>query len=168
MGLDLYLYRINKIDKNRPEETYAEYLYDDKFCKTILKNSKKVIVNNSQYDTNKLLKDNGVTMDNISCTSGDQFGYTYNFKNGYQFNISWEELEKYKVFKKEKMLRFIQDKICYQRKGINDKGWKILEKIGNCVYCDDKKLIKNLTKYGLNKEFIEKWIDGKTVFMAWW
>ena len=44
MGLDLYLYRINKVDKNRPEETYTDCPFEKNLCKTILKNGKNVLI----------------------------------------------------------------------------------------------------------------------------
>lgn len=43
--------------------------------------------------------------------------------------------------------------------------------IGNVTYCDDKELIRSMIGKdgnGLDPMFMDRWIDGKTVFMAWW
>lgn len=59
------------------------------------------------------------------------------------------------------------EEIDYQRKGLNDTGWGLLPE--NCGYCDDKDLIRKITKEGgLSESFIENWIDDETVFWAWW
>ena len=60
-----------------------------------------------------------------------------------------------------------RNEIVYQRKGIDEEGRKILQKIGNCVECKHKKMIRPLIKHGLSEDFMTKW--GKScVFWSWW
>ena len=61
----------------------------------------------------------------------------------------------------------ILEGIDYQRKGLTEEGWQLIPE--NCMYCDDKALIRKMTQVGgLSKSFMTRWRDGKTVFFPWW
>jgi hypothetical protein len=62
---------------------------------------------------------------------------------------------------------FQLEELAYQRKGLNDEGWELLPE--NDALCDDKELVRQLAEQGgLSAEFLDNWIDGCTVFHAWW
>lgn len=57
--------------------------------------------------------------------------------------------------------------LCYQRDGLNEYGNSLLPE--NCQICDDKERVEKLVESGgLDECFLDKWIDRKTAFHAWW
>lgn len=93
----------------------------------------------------------GFTVDLIEKTSPPPFT---KYKSCF---ISHKETEKYNALRYE---------IEYQRKGLTDDGWDLLPE--NCEYCFDSEVVEKLTKEGLDSEFLNSWVDGKTAFLAWW
>lgn len=73
---------------------------------------------------------------------------------------------KYREEEEETVYVTIIDEIEYQRKGLDANGWIALPE--NCTYCADKSVVKALCKGGLSKKFLNNWVDGKTLFYAWW
>ena len=57
--------------------------------------------------------------------------------------------------------------VVYQRKGINNYGWSIMPE--NLSYTSDFDKVQALCEEGgLDKKFVDRWVEGKTVFRPWW
>lgn len=73
---------------------------------------------------------------------------------------------KYVAERVDEVYSCIMTEIEYQRKGLDDNGWAALPE--NCTYCADKSVVKALCKGGLSRKFLRSWVDGETLFYAWW
>lgn len=172
MGLDLYLKRVSALkdeDSNNTVKVSIDVF--EKECETIKKIS---VIKNDQafyYDLKKIAKDYNLDKKTVHCCgfgSGDS--WFMDEKNEKIIKISNKEIDgKYTIKKEEKFYFYQTEEIAYQRKGLNEIGWEMLEKIGNCVNCDNKEIVKEMVEKGnLSEDFIKNWIDGETVFVAWW
>lgn len=183
MGLDMYLYRVSKInaDKRRVytrEElegnSWNDYSPEDikSFPKSIVDNCIELKVKIEYYNINKILAENGQkegTKIGVSCYSskGITFSIYPEEKETIQVEISNEDLPKYLFSQINKRCVCKMEEVDYQRKGLNDEGWALLP--GNCEYCDDKSRIKEMCEIGgLSETFLENWVDNETVFYPWW
>lgn len=183
MGLDLFLYYVQP-NKDGPTESESHYNIskdsEDSSIKTLIENScmREVDVKKVSIDIVK----------ELLSIEGDIYGFNvyeeyeedlenYNPRMDILLSADGEEkksvkyLDIEKAISVEKELKYCYtlDEIGYQRKGINDYGWTILKQIGNSVFCENKELVEDLVKNGgLSSDFIDDWVDGKTLFMAWW
>jgi len=170
MGLDMYLEKISAPTfGNRTNRIGIEYY--EKECKTIKKFA--VIKDDiaKYHNLEKIAEDYEMDKKTIRCYAWGSDGYSFRDDyNNKSINISIEDVEKkYIIEKIEQFYFYDTEEIAYQRKGLNNKGWKLIEAIGNCVTCDKKAQIKKLVKEGgLSEDFINNWISGKTVFHPWW
>lgn len=180
MGLDIFLYKVNtphlpSVIKKEKLQAYNHLTFigaDKEICRTFKENSKDVLIEvltvdidklRSVYDIDDKIKDediyvvkaanayevqanNGVTHSLLFCLSEEEY-----------YNVSFVERLPYMA------AELVE--VAYQR-GISEDGWNFLPE--NCEFVDDKAKIEELTHHGLNKEFIEKWVDDKTIFEAWW
>jgi len=170
MGLDMYLEKISAPTfGDKTNRVGIEYY--EKECKTIKKFA--VIKDDiaKYHDLEKIAKDYEMDKESIYCSGWGSDGW--NFRDDYadkSTKISLQDVEeKYTIEKTEQFYFYDTEETAYQRKGLNDKGWELLETIGNCVSCDKKAQIKKIVKEGgLSEDFINNWINGKTVFHAWW
>lgn len=171
MGLDLYLERISKplFEENTIKVSTSNFKEE---CETV---KKLAIIKEDiapYYDFKKIAKDYGLDEKTIYICRLSSDGVSFNDgkESRSSITIPSETIEKkYILQKTEEFYFFESNEVAYQRKGLNDIGWELLEKIGNCVNCDDKEKVKELVEKGnLSKDFIDNWIDGETVFCAWW
>lgn len=183
MGLDLYLRHVIKPDikpntlltTEDCEENGLSHFTKKEYADlpNSIKNKCVIVKLKSEYyNLAKILSDNNFNPDSsihLCGLSSDETDFSV-YENDEQYNITIpnEDIdEKYSFSQINKIYIVKLEEIDYQRKGLNNDGWDLLP--GNCEYCDDKSRIQKLCDIGgLSKSFIENWIDGETVFFAWW
>lgn len=190
MGLDMYLYNVKKCSLEEGKTYSAEQLQDfknlvtcdisDKVCDTIKNHSTKITCIEKVIVPEKLGKLAGIkepvkyirmciqSFDGNSCkTTYALIDEKYNEVGKYTLDDSREE-DLNTVLKDQafEYYAFILEEVDYQRKGLSEMGWSLLP--DNCEYCDDYDVVERLTEHGLSISFIDKWKDGKTIFVPWW
>lgn len=186
MGLDIYLYEVQKIEAHRNKiwtqkdlEEKDIVIFDidqlTRLPKTIVDNSSKIKVKRDYYNIPEILKDYGYEEDkvHISLVGMNSVENTFcitDIKTGEEtyVKITLEDIQNKYIFSQiNKVFACTMDEIAYQRKGLNDDGWDLLPE--NCEYSDDKDNVQKMVDIGgLSESFIENWVDDHTVFYAWW
>lgn len=182
MGLDLYLYRVQKINSKKkiwmPDEIEEQSIVlfeNDNFfyeSNTIKNNCVDIKVRQDYYNKPKILKDFGFKEDEfIEAVSFSPNAITFSVGedgNEQFIKIDQEDVKNKYIFSQiNKQKACILSEVAYQRKGLNDTGWALLP--ANCEYCDNKLKIEEMVEKGnLSEDFIINWIDEETVFQAWW
>jgi len=167
MGLDLFLYKASKTNNESTENSIRSY---DEIPHPDMKSLAKKVKKEKEYiDWDKICKEFHTSEDKILGTSFGKNDFSFITNEGTEWihipNLQFNSQYCYK--KMETVFEINIEEIKYQRKGIDEEGWKILKEIGNYNYCNDKKLIKKLTCHGLDKEFY-KLMDKDVYFLAWW
>ena len=180
MGLDISLFRVNtprlpSVIKGSNLKAYSHITFigaDRRICKTFKENSKNVLIEMQTVDIDKLRSiygiDSKIKDEDIYVTQAANV-YEVQASDGIKHNLlfclSEEEYYNVSFVKRIPYMAAELVEIAYQR-GISEDGWNLLPE--NCELVDDKERIEELTHHGLDKEFIEKWVDDKTIFEAWW
>lgn len=192
MGLDMYLYRISKVDGLNAGDKISRKEFNERYpyATTVDANSKEAKL--------KAIKNFGTPITIIEKVYVPELvGKLGGFKGiveiskcyeGYSGNEHEVEFHCYDESladvgcvlindrktedsvledKEYEYIAFYTDEVEYQREGLSNEGWGIIPE--NCIYSENKKIIKRMTETGgLDKKFIESWEDGKTLFLAWW
>ena len=184
MGLDIYLYEVQKIGAHNNKVWTLDEIEDRSINifdadaithqpKTICDNCTKIKVKREYYNIPKILKDYGYD-DTVHIElvgqSSDNSTFCVTDKSGKEdfIKISLEDIvNKYTFSQINKVYACKMEEVAYQRKGLNDNGWDLLP--GNCEFSDDKANVRRMVKIGgLSEDFIRSWKDNHTVFYAWW
>lgn len=192
MGLDMYLYNVIKptmLDERKIYETDEWENLTEKYdirsrplkgrtCQTI-KNNSVTVMHKERHFIPKMFSAitpyKGITgLCNTGYSqSGGSFVYDFDlYDKGENKLGSVQVTEKnYLLVTKEVIVEeraYILEEVDYQRKGLTDRGWENLP--SNCYYSDSLERMKRLCSKnsGLDKEFLNKFKKGHTVFMAWW
>lgn len=187
MGLDLFLYRVEKptfSDRTRyfiVEDVDNNPLY----YSNVIKNNSEIVTRNEVfYNKEQINKDYNVSFGgiienedyiDIYCTDDvpDRFRLSQEeWEDDDDFykqvlRISKEDIAKYTYLKD--VTYYVCDliEVVYQRKGINNYGWSIMPE--NLSYTSDFDKVQALCEEGgLDKKFVDRWVEGKTVFRPWW
>ena len=189
MGLDLYLYEINKPDLKQAKSYTSDELQDKEICwspitvknpEAIKENSVIISLKEYFFNPEKVGKACGVHNAKNMHINGHKANmdlesseiimnielFDASNKSIYKGDFIFDNNKKENVcdVKVYAVYAFKTDEIAYQRKGIDDYG----ELPENCEYCDDFNVVKRLTYCGLDEEFVNLWKEGKTLFFPWW
>lgn len=184
MGLDIYLYKVKSPDLDITkihefEELQNRHIYTFKkdecgsLPTTIINVANRLKVKCEYYNLEKIEKKIGKgklsSLHPSGWCNGDVTfsGTVEKTKESVSITILEDELPDYIYSQVNKLLACEFEEIAYQRKGLNDKGWALLP--DNCAYDDDKSRIEEMCNVGgLSEDFRNNWVDGETVFWAWW
>lgn len=163
MGLDLYLYEVckpEKIDENNEFLIFYNAFIEGEPCDTIKNNSLSMFKNEKYLDTEKFIDKYKLNPDYIDL---DLYIVSNNDK---EIKLTKEDIEDMVIEKETKYYVYYLGEREYQRKGLH-AGWGSI--IENCKYYDTNTEVKILVKeYGLDKNFLNSFVKGKTIFEAWW
>lgn len=172
MGLDLYIFKLSQVDKNLSVCDNFSYCYEEDQDSFVLG---KDWLNQTLYSKRNdriLNKERFIEKHNFNPSS-----CSMSYSNVIEFYVSEE---KSLVLSHQEWNDFFDDnwrnaffyernEIAYQRKGIFDEGWKILDEIGNCNYSRDIDKISQLVLNGLDPKFLFYLkTDPECCFYAWW
>ena len=84
---------------------------------------------------------------------------------GIEISIKNEaQLEHYSTSKEAEFYAWKTEELAHQEEGLTTK----VNLPENSSYTFDKAIVEKLHADGVSAEFLEKWIDGQTVFHPWW
>lgn len=176
MGLDMYLYRCAKPTHSKLTEYFEKSDIDDDpsmFCDTFMKFARIIKKKDKRWDVDKINKTFGVEVDHIYanvpfvCVQYTNDGVRFICNNNTTIFIDKKDILKFTYDEEKEVYAIDLIEVAYQRKGLNDTGLKLIPE--NLSYSDNKKRIEKMVRLGgLSKQFIEKWVDGETVFHPSW
>lgn len=195
MGVDIYLYKLTK-PRLKKSKTYTEDELsnyntslvedndlDDDFIK---KFTQTLNVDFSYWDYEKLYqkfkekysdvyqdehKPDHITFSQIG-QSWSNGWLSYTWQDDYlktSITTSGRKPEDFKdIFVEEIKPTYVwkSELINHQKNGITDYGFDILPE--NYKYCMDYYKVEELVDEGLDKSFLDNWIEDETALLAWW
>ena len=195
MGLDLYLYKLTK-PRLKKSKTYTEdelsnyntsLVEDNDLDKDFIEKFTQTInVDSSHWDYEKLYqkfkeKYPDVYQDKNKPAHIEFLQIGQSYENGW-LSYTWqdsflkntiktsgrkpEDFKDVLVTKIKPTYIWKSEVINHQKNGITDYGFDILPE--NYKYCMDYYKVEELVDEGLDKSFLDDWIDGQTALLSWW
>lgn len=195
MGIDIYLYKLTK-PRLKKSKTYTEdelsnyntsLVEDNDLDEDFIERFTQTInVDSSFWDYEKLYQKFKEKYPNVYQDEHKPDHITFlqigqSYENGW-LSYTWqdsylktsiktsgrkpEDFKDVLVTKIKPTYVWKSELINHQKNGITDYGFDILPE--NYKYCMDYYKVEELVDEGLDKSFLDDWIDGQSALLAWW